>query len=117
MRLAEVVETTRVPRVAGLTGDRTTLVTTRPWCAPHHPISDVGLVGGENVPRPGEVWLAHHGVRFHEARPACWRHVLAVLRQSLNEDVVIIARMLLRGMLIPTRFFRRPYFLVLKSDP
>jgi magnesium chelatase family protein len=115
MRLAEVVETTRVPRVAGLTGDRTTLVTTRPCRAPHHPISDVGLVGGENVPRPGEVSLARHGVRGLEARPECRRHVLEVLRQPLNEDVVIIARMLLRGMLIPTRFFRRPYFLVFRA--
>src|SRR5215218_10070614 len=46
MTLAEAIETTRIHRVAGLTGDRTARVTTRPCHAPHHPISDVGLIGG-----------------------------------------------------------------------
>jgi magnesium chelatase family protein len=53
MTLAEAIETTRVHSVAGLTGARTTLVTTRPLRAPHHPISDVGLIGGGQVPMPG----------------------------------------------------------------
>jgi magnesium chelatase family protein len=52
--LAEIVETTRIHRVAGLTGDRTALVTSRPCRAPHHTISDVGLIGGGQVPRPGD---------------------------------------------------------------
>jgi Magnesium chelatase, subunit ChlI len=55
MTLAEALETTRIHRVAGLTGDRTALVTTRPFRAPHHTISDVGLIGGGQVPMPGEV--------------------------------------------------------------
>ena len=63
MTLAEAIETTRIHRVAGLTGDRTALVTTRPFRAPHHTISDVGLIGGGDVPMPGEVSLGHHGVR------------------------------------------------------
>jgi magnesium chelatase family protein len=50
MSLAEALETTRIHRVAGLTGDRTGRVTTRPCRAPHHPISDVGLIGGWQVP-------------------------------------------------------------------
>jgi Magnesium chelatase, subunit ChlI len=62
MTLAEALETTRIHRVAGLTGDRTALVTTRPFRAPHHAISDAGLIGGGQIPMPGEVSLAHHGV-------------------------------------------------------
>jgi magnesium chelatase family protein len=90
--LAEALETTRIHRVAGLTGDRTALVTTRPFRAPHHPISDVGLIGGGQVPLPGEVSLAHHGVRFLDERPEFRRHVLEVRRQPLDDRMVIIAR-------------------------
>jgi magnesium chelatase family protein len=88
MTLAEAIETTRIHRVAGLTGDRTALVTTCPFRAPRYTISDAGLIGGGHVPMPGEVSLAHHGVRFLAARPECRRHVLEVLRQPLEEGVV-----------------------------
>ena len=88
MRLDEALETTRIPRVAGLTGDRTTLVTTRPCRTPHHTISDVGLIGGGYVPMPGEVSLAHHGVFFLDELPEFRRHVLEVLRQPLEESVI-----------------------------
>jgi magnesium chelatase family protein len=54
MTLAEAIGTTRIHRPAGLTGDRTALVTTRPFRAPHHTISDVGLIGGGHVPLAGE---------------------------------------------------------------
>jgi Magnesium chelatase, subunit ChlI len=64
MTLAEAIETMRNHRVAGCSGDRTAVVTTRPFWAPHHTISDVGLIGGGQVPRPGEVSLAHHGCCF-----------------------------------------------------
>jgi magnesium chelatase family protein len=64
MTLAEAIKTTRNYSIAGLTGDRTALVTTRPCRAPHHTISDAGLIGGGHVPMPGEVSLAHHGVLF-----------------------------------------------------
>ena len=83
MTLAEALETTRIHRVAGLTGDRTALVTTRPCRAPHHTISDVGLIGSGHVPRPGEVSLAHHGMLFLNELPEFRRHVLEVLRQLL----------------------------------
>ena len=76
MTLAEAIEITRIRRVAGRTGDRTALVTTRPCRAPHHIISDVGLIGGGLVPMPGDVSLAHHGVRFLDELPECRRHVL-----------------------------------------
>jgi magnesium chelatase family protein len=88
MTLAEAIETTRLPRVAGLTGDCTTFVTTRPFRAPHHTISDAGVIGGGQVPMPGEVSLAHHGMLFLDERPEFRRHVLEVLRQPLEESVI-----------------------------
>jgi magnesium chelatase family protein len=88
MTLAEALDTTRIHRVAGLTGARTALVTTRPCRAPHHTISDVGLIGGGQVPMPGEVSLAHHGILFLDELPECRRHVLAVLRQPLEYGVL-----------------------------
>ena len=80
MRLAEALETIRIHRVAGLTGGRTAVVTTRPFRAPRHTISDVGLIGGGQLPMPGEVSLAHHGILFLDALPECTRHVLEILR-------------------------------------
>jgi magnesium chelatase family protein len=90
MTLAEAMETTRIHRVAGLTGDRTALVTTRPCRAPHQTIADAGLIGGGHVPMPGEVSLAHHGVLFLDAWPEFRRHVLEVLRQPLEESLIYI---------------------------
>ena len=87
MTLAEAVETTRIHRVAGLTGDRTALVTTRPFRAPHQTISDVGLIGGGHVPMPGEVSLAHNGVLFLDELPEFRRHVLEVLRQPREDGL------------------------------
>ena len=88
MRVAEALETTRIHSVAGLTGARTALVTMRPCRAPHHTISDVGLIGGGQVPLPGDVSLAHHGILFLDELPEFRRHVLEVLRQPLEEGVV-----------------------------
>jgi magnesium chelatase family protein len=90
MRLAEALETTCLHRVAGRTGARTTLVTTRPCRAPHHTISDVGLIGGGHVPMPGEVSLAHNGVLFLDELPEFRRHVLEVLRQPLEDGLIYI---------------------------
>jgi magnesium chelatase family protein len=80
MTLAEAIETTRLPSVAGLTGDRTAWVTTRLCRAPHHTLSDAGLIGGGHVPMPGEVSLAHNGVLFLDEWPEFRCHVLEVLR-------------------------------------
>jgi magnesium chelatase family protein len=81
LTLVQALETTRIHRVAGLTGARTDVVTTRPFRAPHHTISDVGLIGGGQVPMPGDVSLAHHGMLFLDELPEFRRHVLEVLRQ------------------------------------
>ena len=103
MSLAEAIETTRIHRLAGLTGDRTALVTTRPCRAPHHTISDVGLIGGGHVPMPGEVSLAHHGILFLNERPEFRRHVLEALRQPIDDGIVAIARILWQSRFQPTK--------------
>jgi hypothetical protein len=79
MTLADSIETTHVHRVDGRTRDWTAVVTTRPCRAPHHTISDVRLIGGGQVPMPGEVSLAHHPL--YSAWPVWVHHmVLRVLR-------------------------------------
>ena len=90
MTLPEALETTRLHRVAGRTDDRAAVVTTRPFRAPHHTISDVGLIGGGQVPMPGEVSRAHHGVLFLDELPEFKRHVLEVLRQPLADSLTRI---------------------------
>src|SRR5262245_47982019 len=88
MTLAEAIETTRIHHAAGLTGGRTALVTTRPFCAPHQTISEAELIGGGQVPMPGEVSLAHNGVRFLDDLPKFRRNIIEVLRQPLEAGVV-----------------------------
>jgi magnesium chelatase family protein len=90
MTLPEAIETAHIHSVAGLTGDRTALVTTRPCRAPHHTISDVGLIGEGHVPMPGDVSLAHHGVLFLDELPEFRRHVLEVLCQPLENGIIYI---------------------------
>jgi predicted ATPase with chaperone activity len=66
---------------------RTAVVTSRPFRAPHHTISDVGLIGGGQIPMPGEVSRAHYGVLFLDELPACRRHVLEVLGQQVEKSL------------------------------
>jgi magnesium chelatase family protein len=88
----EALEVTSIHSVAGLLPGGSGLISTRPFRAPHHTISDVALVGGGAHPRPGELSLAHAGVLFLDEMPEFERRALEVLRQPLEEGRVRIAR-------------------------
>ncbi|MBZ0158203.1 MAG: YifB family Mg chelatase-like AAA ATPase [Alphaproteobacteria bacterium] len=88
----EALETTKIHSVAGLLGNGQSLLTHRPFRAPHHTVSDVALIGGGQIPRPGEVSLAHHGILFLDELPEFKRSVLEVLRQPLENGTVTVSR-------------------------
>ncbi len=88
----EAIETTRVHSVAGIPHHGRPLITVRPFRAPHHSISDAGLIGGGVFPRPGEVSLAHNGVLFLDEVTEFKRHVLDALRQPLEDGKVVLTR-------------------------
>ena len=90
--LQEALDTTKIHSVAGILPIGQALVATRPFRAPHHTISDAGLIGGGAYPRPGEVSLAHHGVLFLDELPEFRRNVVEALRQPLEDHAVTITR-------------------------
>jgi magnesium chelatase family protein len=92
LNLREALETTKIHSVAGVLPKSTSLITTRPFRAPHHTVSNVALVGGGSNPKPGEISLAHNGVLFLDELPEFQRSVLEVLRQPLEERKVTISR-------------------------
>ena len=92
MTFEEAIETTKVHSIMGILKDRQPILATRPFRSPHHTISDVALIGGGQIPRPGEVSLAHNGVLFLDELPEFKRNVLEVLRQPLEVGEVLISR-------------------------
>lgn len=99
----EALECTAIHSVAGALPCGSGLLTWRPFRAPHHTISNVALVGGGSIPRPGEISLAHNGVLFLDEMPEFDRRVLEVMRQPLEEGRVTIARAA-RAAVFPARF-------------
>jgi magnesium chelatase family protein len=91
---AESLETTRIYSAMGRLNPDEALLAQRPFRAPHHTISDAGMVGGGSTPAPGEISLAHHGVLFLDELPEFNRRSLEVLRQPLEEGKVVISRAL-----------------------
>jgi magnesium chelatase family protein len=92
LSLKEAVETTKIHSVAGKLGSNRSLISTRPFRAPHHTVSDMALVGGGSIPQPGEISMAHNGVLFLDELPEFKRTVLEVLRQPMEDRVVTISR-------------------------
>jgi magnesium chelatase family protein len=103
MSLEEALETTKIHSVAGTLAPGQSLLTVRPFRAPHHTISDAGLIGGGSSPRPGEVSLAHGGVLFLDELPEFRRNVLEVLRQPMEDGVVTLSRAAV-SLTYPARF-------------
>ncbi len=91
MTFGEIIEVTRIYSASGLLKDKGA-VGERPFRAPHHTISDAGLIGGGLIPKAGEVSLAHHGVLFLDELPEFKRRVLEDLRQPVEEGTVTVSR-------------------------
>ena len=92
MSLDEALDVTRIYSIADQLPPETPLIQTRPFRAPHHTISHAGLVGGGNIPQPGEISLAHRGVLFLDELPEFGPRVLEVMRQPIEDKVVTISR-------------------------
>ncbi len=88
----ESIETTKIHSVAGILDKSNPIVKVRPYRAPHHTISSVGLSGGGTVPRPGEISLAHNGVLFLDELPEFKRDAMEALRQPLEDGTVTVTR-------------------------
>jgi magnesium chelatase family protein len=104
MSLDEAIETTRIWSVAGLTRPGAApLLMERPFRAPHHTLSEAALIGGGQMPRPGEVSLAHNGVLFLDELPEFGRYALEALRQPLEDREVTVSRAA-ASLTFPARF-------------
>ncbi len=87
----EAIEVTKIYSITNTLSGKT-VITTRPFRAPHHSTSLVGLIGGSSNPRPGEISLAHRGVLFLDELPEFSKHILETLRQPLEDGIVNISR-------------------------
>jgi magnesium chelatase family protein len=103
LTFSEAVEITKIFSIAGLLDKKRALLANRPFRAPHHTISDAGLVGGGHIPKPGEISLAHNGVLFLDEMPEFKKNVLEVLRQPMEDGSVTITRSSMTAA-YPSRF-------------
>ncbi len=103
MTQEEAIETTKIHSSMGLMEEGSCLILERPFRAPHHTISNTALVGGDAMPQPGEISLAHNGVLFMDELPEFHRDVLEVLRQPLEDGYIRVSRAL-RSLAFPARF-------------
>lgn len=92
LSLEEALETTKIHSVSGILDGGKALITSRPFRAPHHTVSDVALVGGGSIPMPGEISMSHNGVLFLDELPEFKRSALEVMRQPLEDGFVSISR-------------------------
>jgi magnesium chelatase family protein len=92
MSIEESMDVTRIYSVAGQFPAGTPLIRHRPFRAPHHTISHAGLVGGGNIPKPGEISFAHRGVLFLDVFPEFGTRVFEEMRQPMENKVVTISR-------------------------
>lgn len=92
LSLSESLETTQIHSIAGKLHKETSLISQRPFRAPHHTVSDVALIGGNQNFSPGEISLAHNGVLYLDELPEFSKHVLETLRQPLEDHQITISR-------------------------
>ena len=103
MSREEMIASTEIHSVAGLTDSRRPIICTRPFRSPHHTVSPAALAGGGSLPRPGEISLAHNGVLFLDELPEFGRESLEVLRQPLEDGQVTVSRVA-GAVTYPSRF-------------
>lgn len=93
LNLKEALEIAKIYSVSGTSVNKDPFLITRPFRSPHHSISDIALIGGGNIPKPGEISMAHQGVLFLDELPEFNRKALEALRQPLEENLICVSRL------------------------